>query len=188
MWPAIAAAGISAAAGAFGNKSKQTQTAVTSRQYQPLEQLILNSIQGRLSKGGTDLSGYSANGISDINHVYDLVGQRTSNDLTARGLGTSPVAGAVEASGQQARAGGIAQFMNSIPLLQRQLQTEDLGLAGNVLNTGRGIVSTSTSGGGAAGAASGLGSMLGFLIASGAFNKGAGGGSSSIPAFGAYGG
>jgi hypothetical protein len=161
--------GLSFLGGLVGNKQKSA----TSRNYGPLQQQLLDLIRKRLS-GSADLSGYTSGGIQDINRTYDTIAQSQSNDLTARGLGTSPVAGAVDATRQNARAGSIAGFRNSIPLLQRQLQGDDLGLAASLFG---GRTSTGESGGGLGGGFDSLSTMLGYLMKSGAFGRGGGGSS-----------
>jgi hypothetical protein len=123
-------------------------------------------------QGSTDLSGLTANTISGINQAYGGVGQNIANNLTARGLATSPVAGLSDTNTQLARAGTIAQFLNQVPLLQRQLQNEDFNAATNLISQfGRG---TSSVGAGSA-LASGLGSageVLAYLNSRGLLNRG----------------
>jgi len=160
--------GLSFAGGLFGNKSKQT----TTPNYGPLQGLIQDLIRRRL-QGSQDMSGYTAQGMQNVNHTYDLIGQSQANDLTARGLGTSPVAGAVDATRQNARGGAIANFQNSVPLLQRQLQGDDLGLAGSLFG---GRTTTGDEGGGLAGGFTNLAAMLGYLQKKNAFGRGGGGG------------
>src|SRR3990167_11191722 len=119
------------------------------------------------------MSGYQAGGQQQINRTFDTIAQSQGNNLTARGLGTSPVAGAVEANRENARAGQTASFLNSIPLLQRQMQGEDLRMASDVLGMGRGSQTQATgqSGGGAAGSAESLAQYLGYLMGTGSFNR-----------------
>lgn len=162
--------GASAVGGALGNKSTQTSTPTMDPAYGPLQSMILGQVQNRLANG-TDLSGYTGSGISNINQGYNAIKTSQNNDLTARGLASSPVAGAVDATRENARAGDIASFRNSIPLLQRQFQNEDLGSATNLLGLGRGVNTTGNYGGGAGGAATNLAGMLGYLTAQGMFKR-----------------
>jgi len=176
----IIGGGSSIVGGALANKAKQGSTSTTTPTYDPqsqaLRDLVYKQISDRLTGPGADLSGYTTSGLQDINKAYDASATATNNNLAARGLSRSPVAAAVDANRNLARAADIGRFTSSIPLLQRQLQTEDLGLAQNVFNSGRGSTgtgaATTTEGGGAGGAFSNLSQMLGFLIGSGAFKKG----------------
>lgn len=172
IWGPIAA---SAIGGWISSKRKSSSTPTLDPKYSPLEQQVLSLVQQRLGTS-TDLSGYQAQGTQDINHTFDLLKQSQSNDLTARGLSTSPVAGAVDATRENARGGQVSSFINSIPLLRRQLQAQDIGLANGVLGQGRGTTTTEQSGGGAAGSAESIAAMLGYLQSTGAFKRGAGGG------------
>lgn len=164
--------GLSALGGLLGNKQKSTTTPTLDKAYGPLQGMILNLVQRRLQTD-PDLSGYQAQGMSTINRNYDLVKQAQANNLTARGLGTSPVAGAVDASRENARVGEISSFANSIPILRRQQQAQDLGLAGDVLSLGRGSSTEASGGGGFAGGATNLAQMIGYLMGTGAFKRGA---------------
>ena len=66
--------------------------------------------------------------------------------------------------------------------MAQQLHSQDMGFASSLLNQGRGTTTTGTgtaagaTGGGLGGAFSDFGTMLGYLIASGAFKKKAGAG------------
>lgn len=172
----IAMVASSAISGALARKGSSTQTSSTMPQVDPvyggLRDILLKNATSRLTSGGLP-EGYETGGVRNINHTYDLIGQNQQNSLTARGLGTSPIAGAVDASRNLGRAGQIADFQTNLPLVQRQLQNEDFGMANNLLSHGYGSTSTGTQnysqGGGASGAFSDVGSMLGFLMASGAF-------------------
>ena len=93
----------------FGGLIANKQKSSSKPNYGPLHGLILDMMRKRLT-GSTDLSGYTAQGLQDTNHTFDLIGQSQGNDLTARGLGTSPVAGAVNATRENARGGAIARF------------------------------------------------------------------------------
>lgn len=166
----LVGAGGSAVGGALAKKNKSSTTPTLDPKYGPLQDSVLSMLKKRLGTSA-DMSGYQAGGQQNINRTFDTIAQSQGNDLAARGLSTSPVAGAVDATRQNARAGATASFLNSIPLLQRQMQGEDLGLANNVLGQGRGSQTTQTSGGGAAGGFENLSDYLGFLMQSGAFKK-----------------
>lgn len=179
----IAMVAASAISGAMAKKNSSTQTSTTMPQLDPayggLRDLLVKNATSRLTGGGLP-EGYETGGIRNINHTYDLIGQSQANSLTARGLGSSPVAGAVDTSRDFGRAGEIAKFQEGLPLVQRQMQNEDFSMANLLLNHGYGQSSTGTTttsqGGGVQGAFGDIGSMLGFLIATGAL-KGMGGSS-----------
>lgn len=193
----IIGGGASLAGGALANKGKTNSTSTSNNSfnntstsmptiapgYSPMAQQINDMVMNRL-KTGTDLSGYTGTGLSNINRAFSLASQGSDNDLAARGLSTSPIAGAVGANRNLARAATSAQFTNSIPLLQRDLQSQDLDLGSRILSAfGRGQTNTSSgtstgtntgettteSGGGAAGAFNNLSGYLGYLSGSGAF-------------------
>lgn len=155
-----------------------TTTPTIAPQYKSLNDLVLSRIQGRLAGGGLP-GGYESLGLGNINHASNIAQMAARNRLAGAGLASSPVAGVVQGNAELNRGSQIAQFQNSLPLLQRQLQTEDLGLAGNLLNLGRGSTTTST--GTSTGSETQPGSwgsgfeniaqMLGFLYGQGAFGK-----------------
>jgi hypothetical protein len=162
--------GLSALGGALsGRKSANTQTNMpqTAPQYKGLEDMLIKRASSRLNTD-PNLTGYTSSGLSNINSVYDLVRTQKQNDLTRRGLSTSPIAAVVDETSSNARAGDITDFLNSIPLLKRQLQDQDFNSASALLGHGTGtqtVLPNSAS----AGAMNSLGSMLGFLIGQGAF-------------------
>lgn len=163
MIPGLAEGGLAVAGllgGLFGNKQKQTSTPTMDPAFGSLQALILKMMGQRLQSGGPDLNGYQANGIADINKTFDLAGQHSANDLTARGLGTSPIAGVVDGNLNTGRAGEISRFNNSLPLMRDQMSMQNLMAGMNFLPQGRGTTTTGTSGGGFG---SGLGSMAEIL-------------------------
>lgn len=169
----IGAAG-SAAGGALANRGKQTSTSTptVAPEYQGLQGNILQMIQQRLG-ADPNLTGYEGSGVAQINQGFNTTAATQENDLTRRGLATSPIAANVDATRNAARAGAVTDFRNSVPLLARSLQTQDLGLGTNLLNMGRGVTSTGTmeGGGGAAGAFTNLAQYLGYLSGKGMFGK-----------------
>lgn len=163
----IIAAGISTLGGWFANRGRsQSSTPTLDPSLQSLQSTIQGMLQQRLAQPSALPAGYEAGEISNINRVFDLVGQRSANDLTARGLGTSPVAGVVEGNNQLARGSSIVELLQRIPMLNRQLQNDDLAMGSNLLAQGRGMT-TQQSGNPAGGAFSNLAGMLGYLMESG---------------------
>lgn len=165
--------------GLFGNDSKQQQqtTPTLDPAYGPLQRMLLEHIQGRLTNPTGLPANYETGGIANINKSYELTNQNTANRLTAAGLSRSPIAGNAIAQSNRARAGDIGNFRANLPLVSQQLQDQDLNLASSLLNFGRGQTSTASgsSGGGVGGGFDSLATMLGYLYGSGKFNKGGGG-------------
>lgn len=169
--PAIIGAGGAIAGGALANRGSQTTSPTTDPAFSGIQGQVLKLMQQRLATP-LDTSGYTGTGVANINKSYDLTKQAADNNLTARGLAGSPVAGVVDATRENARAGSVATFQNSVPLLARESQSADLGQAAAILGLGRGSTSTTESGGGAAGAFTNLAQYLGYLTGKGAFKGG----------------
>lgn len=168
--PAILA-GASAIGSAISNKKgarTSTSTPTIAPEFKTLSDLLRSRAEERL-RSSVDLSGLASTGTQNINDAFAGGRLASENNLTARGLGTSPVAAAVGSDSDQARVGSIAQFLNTLPTLQRQFQDQDMAMAGNVL----GRFGTGTTGVGAGSAlGSGIGSaaeMLAFLKGQGVF-------------------
>ncbi len=164
--------------GALANKRSQTEASKTATtvdpKYSGLQDMILNMTKQRLSSS-PDMGGYTGTGVANINRTFDLTKMGSDNNLTARGLAGSPVAAAVDANRDYSRAGEVARFQNTIPLVQDQMQRQNLSDANSVLNFGRGSTSTGTStgevGGGAAGSFTNLAQYLGYMYGKGAFGQ-----------------
>lgn len=170
---------ISGLAGLFGGQQQPTQkvSGTTSSTITPnlspiqisLMNMFTNGLQSRYQQG-TDLSGYTAQGLRTINQQGNLQDQATKNILAARGQSFSPAATTADIQNSNSRLAQSSSFLNSIPLLQRQLQGEDLNnlISGfKALPTGQTtqgtLNQTSTQtvpGGGIAGLLSGLGAGL----------------------------
>lgn len=82
-----------------------------------------------------NLSGYQSQGIESINHNSQITDKAQQEALAARGLSTSPIAGAVAAGEQANRVGQINNFQQGIPLLKNQLALANL-------NAGNGFLAT----------------------------------------------
>lgn len=183
MGPLLAAgiSGISGLLGMLRPKQRQQQTSTTTPTldpaYGPLQQMLISQATQRL-QGNSLPANYEAGGVAAINRTHDLVSQGANNSLVSRGLAQSPVAGAVDARLANSRAGDIGNFRANMPVVQRELQNQDFGNIAQLLNFGRGSTTTGTNvnevGGGAAGGATNLMQMLGYLIGSGAFGRSGG--------------
>lgn len=166
--------GASVVGGALSKRSTQSASPTYDPQSQKLRDLVYGQVTQRLNTP-VDMAGYGASGVSGINKTFGLAKQTSDNNLSARGLATSPVAANVDATRETGRATAVSNFRNSLPLLQRQLQTEDLTQASNLFASGRGGTSTLDTGGGGAGSFENLAAYLGYLQGKGLFtNKGAG--------------
>lgn len=91
---------------------------------------VLNS----LMQGSTNLAPYEAQQTQQINTNAGLQSQQVNNEMAARGLATSPVAATAAANINAQRTGAITGMQEQIPLIQQQLQTQNIGTAGNILN------------------------------------------------------
>lgn len=180
LLPAILGAG-AGVAGALSNtkgartgqqsgSQTSTVTPVENPAYASLGDMLRQRAMQRLNSS-MDMSGVAANGISSINSTFDPISMGVNNSLTSRGLGTSPVAGAADATLGAARGSQIAQYLNTLPQLQRQYQNEDFNAANSVfaarpLGTTQTGTQTGTSTAPGSALGSGIGSaaeMIAFL-------------------------
>lgn len=136
-------AGIAAAGGALGGRKSArtttstgnnsfsnttTNTPTDNPQFAAFRDLLLSRATNRLNQS-VPLAGYEAQGIGNINNVSRVLAGNRENALTARGLAGSPIAAQADLQGDLARGGQIAQFQNTLPLVQRQAEGEDLDFA-----------------------------------------------------------
>lgn len=169
-----------------------TSTPTTAPEFQGLQNMILPMISKRLSNTSALPAGYAESGMHNINEIFDAAGQSIENDVTSRGLGTSPIASSAMAHHNRGRATELAKFSNTLPMLERQFANEDMDIASRILNMGMGQSTSSTSnssgtgqaqgeGGGVMGGLDNMASMLGWLMGSGAFK---GTGANKMPTIG----
>lgn len=190
----LALGGASFLGGLFGGGGKRNTTSTTTPTLDPayagIRDMLVSNISKRL-QGSALPEGLAERNIADINKTYDLAGTGLSNRLAARGLGTSPIAGAAEGVLGNERASEIVRMQQSLPILQRQMEMDNIAQAIQALQGGRGSTTVEEGGGGAGSrigsGISGLASMLGFLYGSGMFGGGTvapgTGGGSGLPAF-----
>lgn len=190
MIPALMAGG-SFLGGLFGNRQKNKQTGSSTSTVMPqwdpaftgLRDLILPITMKRLTDPQSFSKQLTERGVSDINRTYDLAEQGLQNSLTARGLGSSPIAASGAGRLAGGRAGDIVSLLRDMPLIERDMQNQDLAFAQGVLGMGRGTTATGTStsegsgsyGGGIGGGLQSMMTMLQYLYGSGAFGGGGGG-------------
>lgn len=173
---------ISAIAGGFANKSstsKQDQTSTTTPNLDAGGMDLRNQIVQAYIKqllGTSDMSGYTASGISNINKNAATKKAQTTENLSARGISGDALAFAQNKVDNQ-RFSDVTDFQNSIPLLQQQLQSQILSNAGNYLSTNpygsttKGAGTTQTPGNVAGGVLGNAASTLAYLYGQGAYSK-----------------
>jgi len=116
----------------------QTSQPFLTPEYKTLGDLMRTRAEQRL-RSNFDLSGLAANQIAGVNQAFAGANQAVQNNLTARGLATSPVAATVDTNLQLGRAGNIANVLNQLPFIQRQMEAQDLQQAQQIASTfGRG--------------------------------------------------
>jgi hypothetical protein len=116
-----------------GSQTQQGNTSQTSSVtpnlspfQQQLAQLFTQGA-GDLYNQSTNLQPYTTGGLQQIQQQGGANNQVLSNILAARGLSASPAA-ATALSGNVLNTGNqMNQFLQTVPLLQRQLQTQSLG-------------------------------------------------------------
>lgn len=187
-WLPAALTGASAVGGALLNtKGARTSTSQSTvgytepAEYKSMGDLLRARYTQKLNST-TPLEGYEANGLSNINDVFRGLKLASDNNLTSRGLGTSPVAATADTNLEGARGSQMAQFLNSLPLLQKQLGDQDLQSAADFYAR-RPLTTTTNSTGVAPGSAVGgavtsgvttMAKLLGILHGQGSFGTPAG--------------
>lgn len=168
--------GISALAGLFGAKPKPQVTDTTTHSSSnpnigANQQGIIDDFTSGIHKQiqGADLTGYTGQGIQQINRTAGVGDKMSANILAARGLSNSPYAAFMANQNNNNRLNQTSQFLNGIPLLQQQMRQEAIrtAIAGSQAipfgQTTDGTTHSVQSGGGGsriAGALSGAGAAL----------------------------
>ena len=131
----VIAAGIISVAGSLlgklldkGGKSKgqidQTTTGSSTPSFDPRFEPLLNMLLGRsrsqLSTGSALPPGFATNAVEGINSAFSGSRANLESSLTARGLGSSPVAAPVLAGQENARAAAIGDLGVKLPLLEQE--------------------------------------------------------------------
>ncbi len=138
--------------GAQRTTSEGTSTTTTSqrtspfitKQYKDLEGLFRGILTGRLRGGSALPEGYVGAAARGTNEAYQGARVAAQNLAARRGLSGEQALSIGEPI-EIARAGKIADVANQIPLLERQLQTEDINLAANLASQfGKGTSMTGT--------------------------------------------
>ena len=139
--------GVSALAGLFGGKKQQqitgTQTtsgAQTSNQQfngtntstpnlSPIQQKLVDLFTaGSINQfqHPQDLTDYKNAGLQAINQQSDITNKAVGNMLASRGLSFSPAAATAQTQGLINQGNQQTNFLESLPLLQRQFQQENI--------------------------------------------------------------
>lgn len=166
LLPLLALLGIS---GGLNNRpttqtSTQTSTPNLPANLLPLQQSTIDAYTKSLL--GTDLTGYTASGVDDINSNANLAKTNAEETLASHGV-TGAAVGTAKNSIDAKRFSDVNKFRQSIPLLQQNLQQQALSNAGGFVNnskTGLTTNGTTTSSGNIlGGAVSGPASLLAYL-------------------------
>lgn len=111
-----------------GTTQTQGNQAVTHKLSPFQQQLAGIFSQGAANqyKKGTDLSGYTQGGLQNINTGSDLASKVIANNFASRGLSYSPAAANAQTQNDLSRISQGNQFLSQVPLVQHQLQNQDL--------------------------------------------------------------
>lgn len=111
------------------SNSTNTQSGSTTPNFSPLQQQLINQFtsgESNLANSAQNLNGYEASGLQQIGSQAKAQNEQTSNQLASQGLSFSPAAATENTLNQENQLNQSQQFMNQIPLLQRQLQQQAL--------------------------------------------------------------
>ena len=111
--------------------SHSSMTPTITGNYQGIDELMRGIMTGRLGSPSSLPAGYASNRTRAINQSYEGADQAARNMAASRGL-SGEQAYAVASPSNRARAGDIADMRGEIPLLERQMQNEDVQLAANL--------------------------------------------------------
>lgn len=113
-----------------GGTSSSTNTGSTTPNLTPLQQALIKQFSGgasNLFSQSQNLNPYAASGLEQINAGGDVANKVLQNSLAARGLSYSPAAANATTQNTLNTVNQGSQFLNQLPLLQRQLQQQSLG-------------------------------------------------------------
>lgn len=113
----------------YSQSGGSTTSASQTPNLSPIQQALINQFSkgaSSLFSSAQNLNPYAASGLQTINKTGDLSQQILQNQLAARGQSFSPAAANAETSNTLNTVNQGSQFLNQLPLLQRQLQTSGL--------------------------------------------------------------
>jgi len=160
------------------NTSTSATTPTLDPSLGPLQETLIRDLHQRLTRPSALPPGYEASGVGAINRTYDSAAAGIAARNQANGL-AGPGALAPLNNLDAARAGQISNFSAvTVPQTERNMHLEDMAQALGLIATGRGsnTNASTTQGAGSAvgGALDSIGSILGFLAATGKLGGAAG--------------
>lgn len=134
--------GISALSGLFGgrkqtanNQQTNNSTSTSTPNLTPFQNMI-QTILGQKAVDNldkdTDLSGYAASGLREINSGAEIAKKVAANNVAARGLSYSPAGFNPLQVIDSNRVAEGTDLINRLPLLQKQLNQQDLATLANI--------------------------------------------------------
>lgn len=121
--------GTSNSQGSFANTGNTTGTSSTNPNLSPLQQALMKSFTSGASdlyNQSTNLKPYTDSSLENIAGSAQGTDTAIQNQLAARGQQFSPSAGTAQTQNTLNTANQNTQLLNSVPLLQRQLQQQAL--------------------------------------------------------------
>lgn len=107
--------------------------------YKPMEGVLQRIMMQRLNSPSALPAGYEQGGIIDTNRTFDPIERAAQNRLASSGTYDSGAQAAMQAYLGGQRGASIADFRRQIPLQERALRNEDMGLAQALISAfGRG--------------------------------------------------
>ena len=174
--------GVSAVAGAFGNKQKQTTTPTYSPDQTALQHQVAVTLGDRLNHPTEYLDTLKNSAIGGVNDSFGGIEARMKRTLTGQGYGRSGKLGLNTQALEIARQGQLSDLESKFAGLQLDQDNHLLDDATRFGFAGAGSSSTGTAGGGVGGAI-GAGAetatllyMLNHILAGGRVGGGVGGG------------
>lgn len=113
----------------------RTITPFVTGEYAPGANLVRMALENRVRFPAQFPQGALANAITSTNRTYDVAEGALLNRLSAMGLTSSPAATVPLATLARGRTSDIAQFRNNLPMMQREMQTQDLQLLQSLIQT-----------------------------------------------------
>jgi len=110
-----------------GSQSYSNKPVITG-EYQGIDELMRGIMTGRLSNPSSLPAGYASNQARAINQSYAGADQAARNMAASRGLSGEQTY-AVASPANSARAGALADMRGNLPLLERQMQNEDIQMS-----------------------------------------------------------
>lgn len=109
--------------------SELSSTSTTNPNLSPEHQALINNLISKysaLTNKPVDMSGYQTQQTQNINRNSNLSKQAVDSVMAARGLTTSPVSGTSDANIEASRVSQINNMAQGIPLLQNQMENQNL--------------------------------------------------------------